>query len=116
MLADAHHQAALDMEQSITELGDPAAKPWNTRAIIELYWAAAFHWIAYGCQVKHGKHKENHTKLAQYLNDLGESTIGRSWEAIENGRRGGLYGHHTTLTDVVSAQRHWQDIRAWATS
>jgi len=54
--------------------------------------------------------------VSQYLNDLGELGIGRSWEAMENGRRGGLYGHHTTLTDVVNARRHWQDIRTWATS
>src|SRR5690348_3997367 len=40
------------------DMGDPATKPYLARAVIELYWAAAFHWIAYGCQRKHGKHKE----------------------------------------------------------
>src|SRR5262245_53860597 len=116
MLADAHQQAALDIERSIDDLGDPAAKPWNARALIELYWSAAFHWVACGAQRKHGKHKGNHTKLTQYLNDLGEPGIGHNWEAMENGRRGGLYGHHTTLTDVLNARRHWQDIRTWATT
>jgi hypothetical protein len=71
VLADAHRQAALDLERSIADLGDPAVNPWNARAIIELYWGTAFHWVAYGCQVKHGKHKENHTKLISYLRDLG---------------------------------------------
>jgi len=68
MLADAHHQAALDIERSIDDLGDPAAKPWNARALIELYelyWSASFHWIAYGAQRKHGKHKENHTNMIE---------------------------------------------------
>ena len=116
MLADAHRQAALDLERSVAALGDPAVNPWNARAIIALCWDAAFHWVAYGCQVKHGKHKENHTKLVQYLNDLGEPTIGRSWEALENARRGGMYGHHATPPDVSNAQRHWQDIRTWATT
>ncbi len=43
MLADAHRQAALDIEQSIADMGDPAAKPYLSRSAIELYWAAAFH-------------------------------------------------------------------------
>jgi len=67
MLADAHRQAAEDIERAITGLGDPHAKPYLGRSIIEMYWGASFHWIAYGCQQKHGKHKENHTKLVSYV-------------------------------------------------
>lgn len=36
MLGDAHRQAALDIEQVITKLGDPAANPALGRSIIEL--------------------------------------------------------------------------------
>jgi hypothetical protein len=60
MLADMHRQAALDNEQAATLLGDPAARPFVRRAVIELYWGASFHWIAYGCQRKHGKQGESH--------------------------------------------------------
>lgn len=72
MLGDAHRQAAMDIEQTIALLGDPAANPYIGRGLIELYWGAAFHWAAYGCQRKHAKHKENHTKLGRFLRDLGE--------------------------------------------
>lgn len=75
MLADMHRQAALDNEQAATLLGDPATRSFVRRAIIELYWGASFHWIAYGCQRKHGKHKENHTKLVSYLRDQGEDAM-----------------------------------------
>lgn len=116
MLADAHRQAALDLEQSIADMGDPAVKPYLARAAIELYWAAAFHWIAYGCQTKHGKHKENHTKLGRYLRDLGEPGIGGLWDALEVRRQGGLYGHQASLTEVDEVRSLWQDIRTWAIS
>lgn len=36
MLGHAHQQAALDIEQAITKLGDPAANPALGRSIIEL--------------------------------------------------------------------------------
>ncbi len=116
MLADAHRQAALDLEQSISDMGDPAAKPYLTRAAIELYWAAAFHWIAYGCQTKHGKHKENHTKLGRYLRDVGEPGVGGLWDTLETRRQGGLYGHQTAPPNVDEARSLYQDIRTWATS
>lgn len=63
MLVDAHHAKALRIEQSMTDLGDPTIKPHILEALIELSWAAAFQWIAVGCQQKHGKHKENHSHL-----------------------------------------------------
>lgn len=75
MLRDAHRQAAVDIEQAIARLGDPSADPFLGRSLIELYWGAAFHWIAYGAQLKHGKHKENHTKLGQFLRDVGEPDV-----------------------------------------
>ena len=77
----------------IADIGDVTGKPYATRSVIELYWGAAFHWIAYGTQRKHGKHKENHTKLARYLRDLGEPTIGGFWDSLENTRAGGMYGN-----------------------
>jgi len=72
MLGAAHQQAALDIEQAIHKLGDPAANPALGRSLIELYWGASFHWLAYDCDRKHGKHKETHDKLGKFLQDVGE--------------------------------------------
>ena len=75
MLGDDHRTAAEEIERTLSDMGDPATKPYIGRTVIESYWGAAFHWIAYGCQRKHGKHKENHTHLVTYLRDLGETTL-----------------------------------------
>ena len=116
MLADAHRQAALDIEQSLAKLGDPAVEPFVGRLLIEAYWGAAFHWVAYGCQQKHGKHKENHTQLSRYLRDLGEPVMAKRWEGLDSRRQGGWYGHQTALGDLQDAQTFWQEIRTWAMS
>ncbi|HEY7831963.1 MAG TPA: hypothetical protein VIG30_00240 [Ktedonobacterales bacterium] len=114
MLADAHRQAAEENEQLIADAGDPAIKPYAGRGIIELYWGAAFHWIAFGCQQKHGKHKENHSHLVSFLRDMGELTNSNTWDALDKARNGGWYGHHNSLIDVQETQQYWQEIRTWA--
>jgi hypothetical protein len=87
-----------------------------TGAMIELYWGAAFEWLAYGAEHKHGKHKELHEGLVRFLRDLGESAMADRWAAMEGVRRGGFYGHHNALDDVQEAMRVCQDIRTWALS
>ncbi|HLY30340.1 MAG TPA: hypothetical protein VKQ36_04900 [Ktedonobacterales bacterium] len=116
MLVDAHRQAALDMEQTIATLGDPAVHPYISRLLIEAYWGASFHWIAVGCQEKHGKHKENHTQLAKFLRDQNEDTIAAIWDRLDERRRAGWYGHQTAPTDIAAAEQWWQDIKGWATT
>jgi hypothetical protein len=113
---DAHRQAALDIEQTIDDLGDPAVKPYIGRSVIEDYRGAALHWIAYGCQRKHGKHKENHTHLGRFLRDPGESTVVDWWDRLDERRRSGWYGHQTTVGDVQTIQGYWRNIRTWATN
>jgi hypothetical protein len=114
MLADAHRQAAEDIERAITDLGDQQAKPYLGRSVIEMYWGASFHWVAFGCQQKHGKHKENHTKPVSYLRDFGEPGVATWWDALDTRRNGGWYGHQTAAAEVQDARRLWQDIRTWA--
>jgi hypothetical protein len=69
MLADAHRNAAEDIEAAIASL---VASPRATRLIIEGAWGAAFHWIAFGCDTKHGKHQESHARLGTFLRSLGK--------------------------------------------
>lgn len=95
-------------------LGDPAADPDIAPSLIENYWSAAFHWIAFGCQQKHGKHKENHTMLGRYLRDLGEQALATHWDALERTRQGALYAYNAALTDVNRAHDDWQATRTWA--
>jgi hypothetical protein len=115
MRADGHEQHALQLEHAITVLGDPAADPDIALSLIENYWAAGFHWIAYGCQQKHGHHKENSSQLSRYLRDLDQPTIGAVWDRLEN-RQGSMFAYHTVLDDVQQAHDDWQEIRTWALS
>lgn len=115
----AHRDAALELEHSIADLGDLSAlasRPYNGRALIELYWGAAFEWIAYGCQRLHSKHKEKHEGLARFLRDMAETNVADWWTTLESLRQGGFYGHHTDASYVQKAYDLWQEIRTWAQS
>lgn len=114
MRADAHEQRARQLEHANAVLGDPAADPDLAPSIVENYWAAAFHWLAYGCQQKHGQHKENHTQLGRYLRDLGETAMADRWDDLERTRQGALYAYKTDLASVSQAHDDWQVIRTWA--
>lgn len=89
MRADAHRQAAEDIEASIALL---SADPRGVRLTIEGAWGAAFHWIAFGCETKHQAHQESHARL------------------------GGWYGTRTDPASAQAALTLLSDIRAWATS
>jgi|SRR5260221_8804116 hypothetical protein len=116
MRADAHRDHALQFEHAITVLGDPVADPYVSISLIENYWAAGFHWIAYGCQQKHGKHKENHTQLGRYLRDLSEPAMAAAWDRLENTRQGAMYAYNAGPTNVSDARADWEEIRQWALS
>jgi hypothetical protein len=116
MRADGHEQHALQLEHALTLLGDPAIDPDIAISLIEHYWAAAFHWVAYGCQQKHGKHKENHTQLGRYMDELGEPDIAVRWNRLERARQGAMYAYSTALADIDQARDDWQTIRLWATT
>jgi len=116
MRADAHQQRAQQLEHATILLGDPAADPDIGPSLIENYWAAAFHWLAFGCQQKHGKHKENHTQLGRYLDDLAESDMADHWNRLERTRHRAMYAYQVALPDVERARTDWQAIRTWATT
>jgi hypothetical protein len=116
MRADAHQQRAEQLEHACTALGDPTVDPDMGPGIIEMYWGAAFHWIAYGCQRKHGKHKESHSQLARYLKDLGEPAIGATWDRLESARQDAMYAYRAAPDDVERARKAWEDVRTWALS
>src|SRR2546430_6325791 len=89
MLAEAHQQAAEDIEKTIVPL---QATSYAARVVIEGAWGAAFHWIAFGCETKHQNHQENHARLGTFLRRQGEGAVAEWWEDIDRIRQGGWYG------------------------
>ena len=113
MLAASHNQAATEIETSIAGLTqDPGA----ARIVTEGSWGAAFHWIAFGTQSKHGQHQDSHARLATSLRTLGEPAVATWWEQLERLRRGGWYGMQTHAANVQEAQEMLRNIRTWATT
>ena len=113
MLADSHRAAAEDIEAAIASL---IASPRASRLIIEGAWGAAFHWIAFGCDSKHGKHQESHARLGTFMRSLGETSTADNWERLDQLRQGGWYGSKTDPATQQAALDILQEIRLWATS
>lgn len=113
MLADAHRVAAEDIEVAIASL---MTSTRASRLIIEGAWGAAFHWIAFGRQTRHGKHQESHAKLGTFMRSLGETTVANNWERLDQVRQGGWYGSKADPATQQAALDILQDIHQWATT
>ncbi|MHB8600930.1 MAG: hypothetical protein ACYDER_29525 [Ktedonobacteraceae bacterium] len=112
MLAEAHRQAAEDIEKTIAPL---QMMSYAARVVIEGAWGASFHWIAFGCETKHQSHQESHARLGSYLRHQGEKTVGEWWENLDHIRQGGWYGKNTDPVVVQHALLLLERIHQWAT-
>jgi hypothetical protein len=111
MLADAHRQAAEDIEKTIVSL---QTAPYAARVVIESAWGAAFHWIAFGCQTKHQRHQESHSRLGTFLRSQGEAAVADWWEDLDRLRQGGWYGGGIEPERVQRALDLLEKIHIWA--
>ena|SRR5215469_10870171 len=111
MLAEAHRQAAEDIEKTILPL---QATSYAARVVIEGAWGAAFHWIAFGCETKHQSHQESHARLGTSLRHQGESSVAEWWENIDRIRQGGWYGGSPEPARVQGALDILRRIHVWA--
>lgn len=111
MLAEAHRQAAEDIEKTIMPL---QVASYAARVVIEGAWGAAFHWIAFGCETKHQSHQESHVHLKTFLRHQGEDAGGEWWDNLDHIRQGGWYGKNTDAVVVQHALDLLARIHAWA--
>ncbi len=111
MLAENHRQAAEDLEYAALSL---QTDPRSARLAIEGAWAAGQHWIAFGCQTKHQRHQESHSRLGTFLRSQGEKEVAEWWDEMERIRQGGLYGGGTDHERVQRAFQLLQNIHTWA--
>jgi hypothetical protein len=113
MLAEAHRQAAEDIEKTILPL---QAASYAARVVIEGAWGAAFHWIAFGCETKHQNHQESHARLGTFLRRQGEGAVAEWWEDIDRIRQGGWYGGSPEPERVQRALDLLERMHNWAAS
>jgi hypothetical protein len=107
-----HRTTAEELEQTIQQLKSIGGSP---RVIIETAWGAGYHWIAYGCQRKHGKHLDKHQGLVKYLEGLNEAWVADIWRDFEVVRTGGWYGHQYSQANVQQAITLLANLHNWAT-
>jgi hypothetical protein len=112
MLAEAHRQAAEDIEKTILPL---QVASYAARVVIEGAGGAAFHWIAFGCETKHQSHQESHARLGTFLRRQGEGTVAEWWEKLDHARQGGWYGKNVDPVVVQEALDVLDKIHTWAT-
>jgi len=113
MLAEAHRQAAEDIEKTILPLQTAS---YAARVVIEGAWGAAFHWIAFGCETKYQNHQESHARLGTFLRRQGEGAVAEWWEDIDRIRQGGWYGGSPEPERVQRALDLLERIHSWAVS
>jgi hypothetical protein len=113
MLAEAHRQAAEDIEKTILPL---QVASYAARVVIEGAWGAAFHWIAFSCETKHQSHQESHARLGTFLRRQGEGAVAEWWEDIDRIRQGGWYGGNPDPERVQRALELLGRIHSWAAS
>ena len=113
MLAEAHRQAAEDIEKTILPLQTAS---YAARVVIEGAWGAAFHWIAFGCETKHQNHQESHARLGTFLRRHGEGAVAEWWEDIDRIRQGGWYGGSPEPERVQRALDLLARMHNWAVS
>ena len=107
-----HRATAEELEQTIQQLQSIGGSP---RVIIETAWGAGYHWTAYGCQRKYGKHSDKHQGLVKYLEGLNETWAADIWRDFEVVRTGGWYGHQHTQNNVQQALTLLANLRNRAT-
>ncbi|MEO7002765.1 MAG: hypothetical protein ABI274_13360 [Ktedonobacterales bacterium] len=109
-----HRQRALDIEQSVADLGNPSATPHICALAIEGYWGASFRWIVVGCIRKHTWHTVMEAELVHRLHALDEPQVASDWSVLELCQMNARSASQVTPVDVMYAKKRWQRIRHWA--
>jgi hypothetical protein len=112
MRGEKHLQNARELEASIQELAklDPDE---HIRLIVEGAFGAAHHYIAYGCDSKHGVHSDKHEGVSAMLRRLGHERISETFERLDTIRHGRFYGGKRNGEIVEEILRLLEQIKGW---
>ena len=90
MRADAHSSAPFKPEHGSTSLGDPAKISTSLPAVVENYWGAAFHWIAFGCSRNMASIRRTTRNSPTICATLGEPIVADQWDRLEHAGQGAM--------------------------
>jgi hypothetical protein len=112
MRGEKHLQNARELEVSIRELAklDPDK---HIRLIVEGAFGAAHHYIAYGCDLKHGVHSDKHEGVPAMLRRLGREEISKIFERLDTIRHGRFYGSKRNGEIVEEILQLLENLKRW---
>lgn len=113
MNADGHKNKANEIKSSLEELL-PDKEGNHVVAIVELSFGILLHLIAYGMELKHGRHLNSHVGLCKELRNLGEDHIAQTFESLDTLRAGRWYGGKGNGNVVNKCIEYINEIERWA--
>lgn len=113
MRSDGHLRNARELEASVRELAglDPDK---HIRLIVEGAFGAAHHYIAYGCDSKHGTHSDKHEGVPTILRRFGHSEIAKIFERLDTIRHGRFYGGKGNSETIGEILHLLDRIKEWS--
>lgn len=99
------------LEESARELSrDPDR---HVKAIMELVFGAAHHYIAARLEQRHGEHSDKHGENPGLLRKCGEAKMAELFESIDRLRTGRFYGRKGNGEIVVQAFKLLEEVKGW---
>lgn len=113
MKADGHKSKANEIKSSLKVLL-PDKEGKHVVAIVELSFGILQHLIAYGMELKYGRHLNSHVGLCKELRNIGEDHIAQIFESVDTFRAGRWYGGKGNGEVVKKCLEYINEIESWA--
>ncbi len=111
MKPEGHRETARQLEESAKELTADAEK--HVKAIVELIFGAAHHYLTAGLEDKYREHPDNHQQIPGYLRKHKELEVALAFEAIDGFRAGRFYGRKGDGNIVKQTLENLEVIKKW---
>lgn len=115
MNADGHLQKAQELEGTIEFLMSDPQKERHVASIVETFYGAAQHLIAYALQTRHGTHLDTHAGVARLLREQDHEEIADLFVELDELRMGRWYGGKGNGKAIERCREILARIRKWAT-
>lgn len=112
MLIDGHLKTAQELEESARALSSDPDK--HAKAIVELAFGAAHHYIAGGLERKYRGHSDHHSGDSGLLREHNEQKIAEAFESIDRLRAGRFYGKKRDGEIVGQVFELLEEVKRWA--
>lgn len=111
MKIEGHLETGKQLENSGKELSRDPEK--HVKAIMELIFGAAHHYIAGGLEQRYGEHSDKHGDAPGLLRKHGEQRMAEVFESIDRLRTGRFYGRKGNGEIVARAFELLEEIKKW---